>query len=352
MTTDFGSEPDDTAGAWQAFHIFYAASPRPLLLQCVEPLIDELTAEGLLAGHFFINYWMEGPHVRLRLRPSSPDAAAPVRERAEQAIAEFLRKRPALYEMPPGYLDEYYDKLFDLEYSPDQRERMTGSDGRMRLRANNTFSTEEYEPEYAKYGGPAGVALAEWHFRHSSGLVLTANRTLNLHLRTVALGFSAQLMMVMSGCLLADDDLLLDFFERYYAYWDGASASPEATDRAGFDRVYETADASPASRFRRILEAVGRDDFASMPGTLRLWAEHCRELRERVLDLTRRGELLFDGSEGQGGVRVTAPELTLPRLLVPYMHMTNNRLSMTIQDEAYLAFILARSLRESRMSAS
>ena len=68
--------PPTPAGPWQAVHVFYGASPRPLLVECVRPLVDELTADGLLAGHFFINYWLEGPHVRLRLRPSTEDATA------------------------------------------------------------------------------------------------------------------------------------------------------------------------------------------------------------------------------------------------------------------------------------
>jgi Lantibiotic biosynthesis dehydratase C-term len=34
------------------------------------------------------------------------------------------------------------------------------------------------------------------------------------------------------------------------------------------------------------------------------------------------------------------------RLLSPYMHMTNNRLGATLSDEAYLAYVLARALRD------
>ena len=74
----------------------------------------------------------------------------------------------------------------------------------MTLRPNNSFAYQPYEPEYGKYGGPAGVELAEWHFRHSSDLVIEAFRTLNVHLRTVTLGTSAQLMMVMAGAFLPD----------------------------------------------------------------------------------------------------------------------------------------------------
>ncbi|MGW5640608.1 lantibiotic dehydratase C-terminal domain-containing protein, partial [Streptomyces sp. NPDC003832] len=62
------SELTPSPGAWQAVHVFYAANPQPLLVNCVGPLISELREDGLLAGHFFINYWLEGPHVRLRPR--------------------------------------------------------------------------------------------------------------------------------------------------------------------------------------------------------------------------------------------------------------------------------------------
>jgi len=342
MSTTLEPAVDTGVGEWQAFHIFYSASPRPLLLQCIEPLVDALTAESLLSGHFFINYWLEGAHVRLRLLPSRPGAAETVRERAEAAITEFLGKRPALYEVPPGYLDDYYDKLFALEYSADERRALLGPDGTMRLRQNNTFSAEPYEPEYAKYGGPAGVALAEWHFQQSSELVLAANRTLNLHLRTVALGFAAQLMMVMSACLIQDPDELMRFLDTYHAFWTGASTTEPATDMADFERAYEAAGASMVPRFRRVLEAVAQDDFSTLPRTQRRWAEHCRELRGRILDLAHRGDRVFAAPAAPAA----DPVVALPRLLVPFLHMTNNRLSMSIQDEAYLAYALARVLRE------
>jgi hypothetical protein len=44
--------------------------------------------------------------------------------------------------------------------------------------------------------------------------------------------------------------------------------------------------------------------------------------------------------------RVTDPVEGQVRLLSPYLHMTNNRLHITIRDEAYLSALLARSLRD------
>jgi thiopeptide-type bacteriocin biosynthesis protein len=348
--TAFPGAPDtdagDAPGGWLAVHVFYAASPRPLLLQCVRPLVTELTEEGLLAGYFFINYWLEGPHLRLRLRPRRAADAGAVRERAHAALAAFLRERPALYEVKAGFLAELYETLFTLEYTEDQRAGFVGPDGRMLLRPNNTFEDRPYEPEYGKYGGPAGVALAEWHFQHSSDLVIEAVRSMNLHLRTVLLGLSAQLMMVMSGTFHRDDETLLAFLDRYHAFWNRAFSGTNYTADQGYDRAYSTMGGSLPERFRHIRQAVAEGEPERLPAFLRGWAAHCAELRERAEALAVRGELTFRAWDGSRDIRPTDPGHALSMLLSPYMHMTNNRLGMTIRDEAFLSYVLARALRD------
>ncbi|MFD6275875.1 lantibiotic dehydratase C-terminal domain-containing protein [Streptomyces sp. NPDC060209] len=349
-------------GEWIALHIFYAASPQPMLVNCVRPLVDRLTAEGLLAGHFFINYWLEGPHVRLRLRPADAGAAPEVKRRAEEALTEFLRTRPALYEVDSGFLKDFYNELFDIEFPGEDRARYMGEDGRMNLRPNNSFAYEPYAPEYAKYGGPAGVELAEWHFRHSSDLVVEAFRTMNLHLRTVLLGTSAQLMMVMTGCFLPEEDRLADYLDSYYAFWHRAFPGTGFIGSEEYEATYARMAPQLGRRFAEIRTAVTSGELGRLPGFLRGWAEHCLELRGRIEDLTTRGELVFpvwDGParEDAGQERaepadaapleaVTHLPAVLPRLLSPYMHMTNNRLHVTIRDEAYLSFMLGQVLRE------
>ncbi|MFJ4926629.1 lantibiotic dehydratase C-terminal domain-containing protein [Streptomyces sp. NPDC088736] len=345
-STVTGPHDADAPGDWLAVHVFYAASPRPLLLQCVKPLVDDLTREGLLAGYFFINYWLEGPHLRLRLRPRRAADAPAVRERAHTALAAFLRERPALYEVKAGFLAELYETLFTLEYTEEQRAEFLGADGRMRLRPNNSFEDRPYEPEYGKYGGPGGVALAEWHFQHSSDLVVEAARSMNLHLRTVLLGLSAQLMMVMSGTFLKDDEALLTFLDRYHAFWDRAFSGTNYTAAQGYDRAYTEMGASLPERFRRIRDAVARGETDRLPAFLRGWAEHSAELRDRAEELTLRGDLTFRAWDGSRDIRPTDPAQALPMLLSPYLHMTNNRLSMTIRDEAFLSYVLARALRD------
>ncbi|MFE7750921.1 lantibiotic dehydratase C-terminal domain-containing protein [Streptomyces sp. NPDC057428] len=351
----------ESPGEWIALHVFYAASPQPMLVNCVRPLVDGLTADGLLAGHFFINYWLEGPHVRLRLRPASAEAASEVKRRAEEALSGFLRSRPALYEVDSGFLKDFYNALFDIEFPGEDRARFMGGDGRMNLRPNNSFAYEPYAPEYEKYGGPAGVELAEWHFRHSSDLVIDAFRTMNLHLRTVLLGTSAQLMMVMAGCFLPEEDRLADYLDSYYAFWHRAFPGTGFIGSEEYEATYARMAPQLGRRFAEIRTSVRSGELGRLPRFLRGWAEHCLELRGRIEDLTTRGELLFPAWEGParedtGQERaqpadvapleaVTHVPAVLPRLLSPYMHMTNNRLHVTIRDEAYLSFMLGQVLR-------
>ncbi|MFF4852186.1 lantibiotic dehydratase C-terminal domain-containing protein [Streptomyces sp. NPDC001194] len=336
----------DERGAWQAVHIFYAANPTPLLVQCVRPLIAGLSRDGLLAGHFFINYWLEGPHVRLRLRPATPDAGPEVRRRTEEAVTAFLKARPALYEVDSGFLNEFYNTLFDIEFPEGDRAAFMGPDGRMNLRPNNSHAYEPYEPEYGKYGGPAGVELAEWHFAHSSDLVMDALSGMNLHLRTVLLGTSAQLMMVMAGVFLPDREELGGYLDRYYEFWHRAFPGTGFIGSAEYDRTYEQTGPGIARRFAAVREALAEGETGRLPGFLAGWAEHCRELRGRAEELAKAGELVFRSWDGTRDERVDDPAAALPLLLSPYMHMTNNRLHVTIRDEAYLAHLLGRVLRE------
>ncbi|MFG2881183.1 lantibiotic dehydratase C-terminal domain-containing protein [Streptomyces sp. NPDC048297] len=340
-----GARAADAPGEWLAVHVFYAASPRPLLLQCVRPLVDALTEEGLLAGYFFINYWLEGPHLRLRLKPARAADAPVVRERAHTALAAFLRERPALYEVKDGFFADLYETLFTLEFGDEDRSEFLGPDGRMLLRPNNTFEDRPYEPEFGKYGGSAGIALAEWHFQHSSDLVIEAARSMNLHLRTVALGLSAQLMMVMAGTFLADDEALLTFLDRYHTFWNKAFSSTNYTAADGYDRAYTAMGASLPERFRHIRDALREGEPDRLPAFLRGWAGHSAELRDRAAESARAGELVFRSWDGTRDLRPTDPAQVLPMLLSPYLHMTNNRLSMTVRDEAFLSYVLARALR-------
>ncbi len=329
---------------WLAVYVFYTGNARPLLTDCVKPLFERLTAEGLVCGYFFLHYWLEGPHVRVRFKPTEGNRDAVV-SAAEEAVKDFLKRRPSLYEVKSDFYVGLYNTLFELEFEPESRVQYLTEDGKMRLRKNNSFSWEQYEPEYDKYGGPVGVELAEWHFERSSDLVLDALTGMNVHMRTVQLGLSIQLMMVMASVFLDEEAQLDEFLEGYRDFWHDSFRTTDLVSGRNFDYGYEAMADSLVERFTIIRSAVHSGQGDRLTGTLGQWAEHCAELRRRIDDLSAAGRLVFTDWEGEGRSAVTDTGEARLRLLWPCMHMTNNRLHITITDEAYLAHALLRALR-------
>jgi thiopeptide-type bacteriocin biosynthesis protein len=334
------------AGTWQAIHVYYGASRRVMLTDCIGPLIDGLRADGLLDSYFFINYWLEGPHLRLRLKPTRAADTDAVLRRAEDAIDVFLRARPALFDPRRSFFSELYDTLFDLEFTAEQRQRYTGPDGRMRIRESNSHSREPYEPEYGKYGGPRGIELAEWHFEYSSDHVISIMRTMNAHLRGALLGIAAQLMMVTITQFLPDPVAAASFLDGYHEFWRRAFDVTSFIKEDAHERAYETGGPGLRRRFAVVRAALATGSGRQLPEFLGGWAAHCAQLHSRAAALAESGQLVLRSWDDTRDETVTDPAMAARRLLSPYLHMTNNRLGATVSDEAYLAYALARALRE------
>jgi len=361
MTTASGSaagHPGEEPGDWMALHVFYAGNPAPLLSQCVAPLVADLRRRGLIYRYFFIRYWMEGPHTRLRLRPARPQDAAEVSRLAEAAIEDYLRRRPAVYSVDSDMTADLYRQMFVAEYGETAWRDRYGEDGKMPVRENNSYAYIEYEQEYDRYGGPAGVELAEWHFERSSDMVLRLLETTNVHVRTVMFGISAQLTLAMCFTFLGSGDQVADFLEGYGSFWEMSYMQADENRHDLYDKVYGELAGSLAARTAEIRAALAAGQPGELTGFAREWAEHCHELRERVVAAVAERQLVFQVFEDRtagGGVHSDAepererrpaadPAMTLRILLSSYVHMTNNRLGVNIHDEVYLAYLLKRAV--------
>jgi thiopeptide-type bacteriocin biosynthesis protein len=316
---------------WISVHVFYAGRLEPLLVDCVGPLVRSLRQRGLVERYFFIRYWLEGPHLRLRLLPAPGVAAAAVTAEAEADLDAFLARRPALYDLDRAGLVERYRRMFIAEYGEQRWLSTHGATGDVPIRDNNTYHYIRYEREYDRYAGPAGVELAEWHFEVSSDVVLRLLATTNAHVRSILLGQSVQLMLVLCLELLGDDHRVARFLARYRDHWELAYGEDVVAGHAGYDRLYRRM----ADRLFRRVQAI-RASMRDTPGpdgqpTLleRQWIAHCRQLRRRLRVL---------GPAPDPGTAL------LPKLLSSYVHMTNNRLGVSVLEEAYLAHVVRSAL--------
>jgi thiopeptide-type bacteriocin biosynthesis protein len=316
---------------WLSFHVFYAANSNPILVEGVTPVICRLRAEGLIQRWFFIRYWLEGPHVRLRVLPARAEDAPRVRAEVREALEAVIARRPALYEADRDASADLFKQMYLAEYSEEQWNAEYGADGTMPYRDNNSVHEIAYRQELDRYGGPAGMALAEWHFEVSSDLVLRLLATGNMHMRTVLLGQTAQLGMALCFAFLPGEAAVAEFLQNYRTFWETSYQEPSTEQHETFDRSFARMRDRLVDRLRRVREAVR--DPGSAAGIEREWAEHCVELRDRAASLARAGELAF--REGP----VTDPAVALPILLSSYIHMTANRLGASILDEIYLAYV-------------
>jgi thiopeptide-type bacteriocin biosynthesis protein len=316
---------------WLSFHVFYAANSNPMLAEGVGPVVRRLREEGLIQRWFFIRYWLEGPHVRLRVLPADGADADGIATRVREALEAMLARRPALYEADRDASAELFKRMYLAEYSEEKWNAEYGADGEMPYRANNSVHEIAYEQELDRYGGPAGMALSEWHFERSSDLVLRLLTTTNLHMRSVLLGQTVQLCMALCFAFLPDDAAVCAFLDNYRIFWETSYQEPSDEQHANFERSHARMSDRLRERLRRIRAAVHDPD--GVTGLERAWAEHCVLLRDRAADLARAGELTFRNGP------VTDPAVALPILLSSYIHMTANRLGASILDEIYLAYI-------------
>ncbi|MEY9212525.1 thiopeptide-type bacteriocin biosynthesis protein [Thermobifida halotolerans] len=330
---------------WVAFHVFYASDANPIVVEAVRPLVAELRAEGRISGWFFIKYWLEGPHLRVRFKPREASLREEVAERARRALEDFLRRRPALYDTDSEGLDELYRQMFVAEYGEERWQAEYGAAGAIPLRPNNTVEQRPYEQELGRYGGPVGMDIAEWHFEHSSDVVAELLAFSNTHVRPVLLGLATQLSLMSAYSFLRDDAAVLRFFRRYRAFWESSYERPSDEHLASFDKSFARTRDSLLARVDRIRAVTAPGGEATRSRIERRWLDHCAELHQKVTGAAARGELEFS-RRGSAAAPVDAPEDLAAVLLSSYIHMTNNRLGAAILDEVYLSYLVERALAE------
>jgi thiopeptide-type bacteriocin biosynthesis protein len=327
-----------TDAAWQATHVFYASNANPMITDGIGPLIERLRERGLIERWFFIKYWLEGPHVRLRVLPAAGADPAEVRAEVDAALQAFLRRRPALYEADADGMGDLYKRMFIAEYGEALWQQTYGDDGEMPFRPNNSCVEFPYEREYSRYGGPAGMQLSEWHFEASSDHVLGLLTDTNVHVRPVLLGLSVQLTTATCFAFLGTGERVARFLDDYRTFWETSYQEPSDDYHGNFDKSYARMATELGTRVVATATAALDPTAAGLSPAERHWVAHCRELRTRAVALAEAGALVFQRGP------VSDVDGALAILLSSFVHMTNNRLGVSILDEIYVSYVLRRAV--------
>ena len=271
------------ADRWLSAYLVREEPLHELLRDAVRPFVARAEAEGLIDRFFFIRYRERGSHVRLRLRATSPA----LRDSLERHFGDYMTAHPS----PPRALQ--FDDPLPLD----------------------SVQYVAYEREIERYGGPELIEVAERQFEASSRAVLALPGDDWTYDRALSAAMWMHLTFAIAAPMSRAEAAA--FFEAAI----GALAHWHHVDRRDLLAAFD-------ERFDQQLAAGVANLWELLQGDIDIdWLREWREAMRPIL----------------AAVRARAAE-PLP-ILFSYMHMTNNRLGVANRDEAWLAYLLSRSLR-------
>lgn len=202
---------------WRAWHIFLMdrVIADRFLTEIIAPEVAALHDAGRISNWFFIRYWENGPHLRLRLEGiDDADFAAlggRLREAARAAVAgaaEVAGQYHASMRFDGWHADPSALPWFE----------------------QGAVHEILYEPEYRRYGGTQGLAVAEAMFNLSSKFalkVVAATGDAWAKREALALRFTAATIMAVAR----DEDDILQFLQRMAARGWGSRPTPRLRRR-------------------------------------------------------------------------------------------------------------------------
>lgn len=277
----------------------------------------------LFSKFFFVRYFEDGPHLRLRFDQTEKD------------------QRDTLIKTATTFFDEYISSL-GTQY-----------------KESYSLQIVEYEPEVDRYGGPNGTAISESLFFESSKVVLALiAKSQGRWDYQRSLSAAVALHLTYAHCMNITRQNLASFFEGICLYWLPSAAS---LDSRTTELDFLKAKQEIVTVFRKKYESqrVQIHHFIS-----NLWnlLDDQKGLNDEVFDswlsglapislgltnVIKNGNFREPPGRFPGNVSlIEGDELKKWKLYQSHLHMTNNRLGILNHDESYLGFVLARSTED------
>lgn len=265
---------------WLSAHIFYTGHPHLLLNDLVSPLLEHT---GYSA--FFIRYWENGPHIRLRMQVED-DEINRVKILLADHCSSFFARYPALHR---------HDAL---QFIP-------------------------YQPEVQRYGNAQSLPWAERQFMASSVYVLQHLRNTPSWDDSVALPHAIRLNMALLFSLQEDQDFTLHCCRSFIKAWMPRLFDP-AKDALAQEQHYTTLMQSRFDPHAAALTSATASLWESMEQgkaepALQTFIRHNAEI------FSQYRRIGFDPNRYAG-------------IIGSFMHMGHNRLGVSNLDEAYIMF--------------
>jgi thiopeptide-type bacteriocin biosynthesis protein len=268
-----------------------------------------LEEKKLIERSFYLRYGEGGPHLRVRfLTKYFQEVQTVIEEAATHYFTCAAGEQRLQVKEPPAYkaLSDFDSIAWNL------------------LREPGTLEYAEYEPEYNKYGGSAGLPYCEKLFDASSKLALQAleqEQTWQIPRQRLALYMMNKLVEVFR----IPEQERARWFADYFQYWSKASKfSSQALD--SFATKYQ-ANAAFINSLVREPEKITSAWLNQMQSSIEEWRIVAAKQYSALLELSEESKL-----EGQHPSTIA----------FHVMHVHNNRAGVSMAHEAYLSYLLWR----------
>lgn len=196
-----------------------------------------------------------------------------------------------------------------------------------------------YEPEVERYGGPQGLVLAEELFHHQSETVLALLHKIDPGTRPARLGKGLLAMLTLlflyRGERRSAAALAQRYGTNYLKLW-----APDTDQQASWQQAFQEGFDRQADRLAEYVEVA----WESLESGDELTTD-LDPYRQNMEEIHRRFRHLFDQGDLRLGERTADDWDECVRWIVPsYIHMMNNRLGVSIQEESYLSVLIAGTL--------
>lgn len=328
-------QTNETGGSWLSAYLYYAKPWEGFLTGAVHPFVNEAVSDKLAEQFFFIRYSERGPHIRLRLKGNKDVLEEKLKPRLDAYFLEYFGKHPSKRPEPngsgdPGPTEPWYP--------------------------NNSIQYIRYEPEIDRYGGVQGVLIAERQFEASSRAVLLLIRQSPKWDYERALGVAIQLHLAFAWGLGMSLIETSAFFSGVLRHWFGmalgriGAAANSDLERQGellsktFQRSFEAQ--------KEVLVPFHQELWNALQGGASLerkwmdrWIEDTKVIGNQLKECQEARQLVPPAwFKPDPTIPVAEQRQMLWPILESYVHMTNNRLGILNQDEAFLMYLVSRSL--------
>lgn len=298
---------------WLCYHIHYQADFNCLLTDCISPLLTKLEYQKYSYDYFFLRYWKNGPHLRLRIKIDHKNKFA-IKDTIEQTITDHLEQYPSESSINEHTHYESSKKFAALE---------NDTQNEFACIANNSLHQADYNPELHKYGGPIGMQIAEEIFIVSSKLAMYACvQKVDKFIYGITMMFFATKAFQLS---LPE---MQRFFQAYYQYWL-RYGQPDQKTKLRLEHLLSQ------NRLKKLLYEiqVGHTVKNLSPWLLSLSTAH-HKLTQNLEEITT---YLTD---------LNAQQYPIQYLLTQYIHTNNNRLGVLATEEALLGYLAMSTVQQ------